>query len=198
MLDKWFAQLISRIAYEKNDLETGEKDPGSVSFFSVTVRRPVTKVSSAALAYSYFPFALFLGFGFWFVCFSQMFPFLAAVIMAFSALVSEYILKRIVKQPRPLSSAVRSYGMPSSHCTVAYCLLVWILFEAFSSTIATIPTLAVCSVSAAALAPVPWARYYLDDHSMDQCVAGSCVGALLGCGCYAARSIVLYPSVTVL
>eukprot|EP01068_Selenidium_serpulae_P012562 Selendium_serpulae@DN5843_c0_g2_i1.p1 len=117
MMKTWLAHVFEGIAYEKHDLETGEKDSGSISFFSVTVRRPVTKASGAALAYSYFPFALFLGFGIWFAFFSQVFPYLALIVMSFSSLVSEVILKRIVRQPRPASSAVKSYGMPSSHCT---------------------------------------------------------------------------------
>jgi len=118
----------------------------------------------------------------WCIITEALFPLYATVFLLIISLTSEGILKNIFREPRPAESAVESYGMPSSHCMTSYAVMVWTLPYLANADVS--PPIKVPSMILLALllAPVPWARYALGDHSAKQCVAG-CVGGIV-CGLF--------------
>jgi membrane-associated phospholipid phosphatase len=102
---------------------------------------------------------------------------------------NEGVVKRVLQSPRPVGSCMfgLSYGMPSGHAASSIGLLTYLLLE----TNCDRPELSVAVKSAAslllllALAPVPFSRVYLQDHSPAQAVAGAIAGAALGAAWFA-------------
>lgn len=84
------------------------------------------------------------------------------------------LLKLIFRQNRPEGSCSNSCGMPSGHSFMAISTLTFILARFGSKR----PLLSlVCLIT---LAPVPWARVQLKDHSVSQVVVGSVLGFIWG------------------
>jgi len=162
------------------DLEESKPTAATTSVLSVTIPFPVTSEVVLALIYSYIPFAMFFGFFAWFIVTEKLVPLYGTILLLFTSLTSEGILKNIFRQPRPFESAVESYGMPSSHCMTSYAMLTWIIGDTTLSSISVPSKIAWIVLILILLAPVPWARYFLGDHSISQCVAG-CAGGLI-CG----------------
>uniref|UniRef100_A0A0G4IF89 Phosphatidic acid phosphatase type 2/haloperoxidase domain-containing protein n=1 Tax=Chromera velia CCMP2878 TaxID=1169474 RepID=A0A0G4IF89_9ALVE len=186
------------------DLEAGpipavDSDKG-IAVMSVTIRKPITLVSGIAIAYSYLPYLVCLGFSIWFVLDHIIYPLWAALTLITVSLVGEIGLKHIVREPRPENSAVKSYGMPSSHSSTCIGLLFYTVFELLFPFEGVKPhwtalqlTLAVF-VTVVALAPVPWARWYLEDHSLRQICVGSALGFIFGVSSYFVR-VHFFPGV---
>lgn len=98
-------------------------------------------------------------------------PFCAVTLMGFCVVLSELILKNIFKQPRPPQSAAHSYGFPSGHALNTYAVMLWIVLEKCVPGRGPGPIdwwvlVVICAVCV----PVPWARYYTGDHSLQQVV----------------------------
>mmetsp|Transcript_86015 Transcript_86015/g.162044 ORF Transcript_86015/g.162044 Transcript_86015/m.162044 type:complete len:225 (+) Transcript_86015:172-846(+) len=87
-------------------------------------------------------------------------------------------LKRIFKQPRPPASCLVSCGMPSGHSMESIGLGTYLVLELYRLK----PAYWKWKIAAlvALLAPVPWSRVELGDHSMQQVLAGSGFGIAFG------------------
>ncbi|KAF8822373.1 putative Dolichyldiphosphatase [Cardiosporidium cionae] len=180
-----------------SDIEAGLPDQYAFSFLSVSYRSPLSIPIFLALLYSYVPFlAFFLHFvGFFFT--TSAIPFFVVSILSITAALNEVLIKNIFRESRPLGSLVQSYGMPSSHCMVSYGVLTWSLLEfLFPQDIllfSLLHFLLICAI----FIPVPWARFYLDDHTPRQCVYGCLGGAIFGILAYALRHFFISPILSV-
>lgn len=184
-------------------------DP-AISILQVTVRRPFTKKSIAAITWSLFPYVVPL---FTILSFIRLalisvgngqpitrgysgFLLFYILFAIFCVLLNEHVLKKIYQEPRPTGSASKSYGMPSGHCTSCYAWMVWCLVE-----IVLLPathlgiTIFLVIFNVLVLGPVPYARVYLKDHTSRQVLVGMFVGSLLGLLGGAVRRI-LFPNAT--
>eukprot|EP00929_Paragymnodinium_shiwhaense_P074259 TRINITY_DN37991_c0_g1_i1.p2 TRINITY_DN37991_c0_g1~~TRINITY_DN37991_c0_g1_i1.p2 ORF type:complete len:223 (+),score=34.27 TRINITY_DN37991_c0_g1_i1:64-732(+) len=106
------------------------------------------------------------------------------------------LLKMIFAQPRPIGSCMTSCGMPSGHSSASISLLVYILLDLASRWKHGERTAAVMwqsIVAAVVLAPVPWSRVQLRDHSLQQVCAGSLLGALVASGYFLAVRALVAP-----
>jgi len=176
------------------DIEEGKRDSVSLSLLSVTIPSPITVQVLLALVYSYIPFAMFFVFFTWFVISETVFPLFGTVLLILISLACEAILKNIFREPRPPESAVESYGMPSSHCMTSYAILVWVLADAATGTLPPFSKLCWMAVYILLLAPVPWGRYVLGDHSAGQCIAGCAGGIVSGLVAYVLWRHLFFPS----
>eukprot|EP01064_Diplonema_japonicum_P018196 TRINITY_DN2688_c0_g1_i1.p1 TRINITY_DN2688_c0_g1~~TRINITY_DN2688_c0_g1_i1.p1 ORF type:complete len:269 (+),score=38.69 TRINITY_DN2688_c0_g1_i1:104-808(+) len=87
---------------------------------------------------------------------------------------NEILVKRNFPQSRPMGSCLVSPGMPSSHSLLSIGLLVWFLLEyTHNSCVKSWWAVAALLI----LAPVPPSRIILQDHSIEQAVAGSLLGS---------------------
>jgi len=91
----------------------------------------------------------------------QLLPVTLVVMIA-----NEALLKRLLRQPRPESSCLKSNGMPSSHSALS---LAW------SWTMSRWP--APFRAVIVFLLLVPWSRVQIGDHSVSQVVVGGVLGA---------------------
>ncbi|GAB9477728.1 hypothetical protein Gpo141_00014864 [Globisporangium polare] len=85
--------------------------------------------------------------------------------------------------PRPCGACVPSNGMPSGHAANSVGLCLWIILETFlgvGKRWHKRKQLAVVLLSVLLLAPVPYSRMYLGDHTSLEVIVGSAIGAVLG------------------
>jgi membrane-associated phospholipid phosphatase len=91
------------------------------------------------------------------------------------------VLKRVFAQSRPVGSAKLGHGMPSDHAQFSFffCVYaaVWIVHRcrmrrAYKG--------ALIALMAVAVAVVCYSRIHLGVHTVEQVLAGSCAGAILG------------------
>lgn len=192
---KTWQGVAGEIERARNALVTTEKDVeqgGACSAFallSVTVRKPLTPSKLAALGYSFMPFLLFIFALMSALCTWAVLPFFAAAVQLSLTLLNERLFKRLIREPRPALSLVKSPGMPSSHCLVSYAFLIWFLLEAAVSSSPLPSRVFLACLSVGVFGPMPWARYYLDDHSEMQCFVGCLGGALWGVFVFVLRHI---------
>jgi len=170
-------RLFNVLAY---DLEQSKPSAATTSILSVTIPKPITTQVLVALIYSYIPFVMFFGFFGWFIATESVVPLYGTILLIVTSLTSEGVLKNIFRQPRPFESAVESYGMPSSHCMTAYAILIWIIGDTATSAMSIPFKLAWICLILLLLVPIPWARYFLGDHSVSQCIAGCAGGIAFG------------------
>lgn len=85
---------------------------------------------------------------------------------------NEGMIKKLVRQPRPVGSCLQSQGMPSSHTmmSVAWLVVLYTYRRGCTWFDTANPSLVL----------VPWARWHLHDHSAAQVAVGGGVGLLLG------------------
>eukprot|EP00386_Alphamonas_edax_P005790 GDKI01018898.1.p1 GENE.GDKI01018898.1~~GDKI01018898.1.p1 ORF type:complete len:222 (-),score=35.56 GDKI01018898.1:312-977(-) len=173
----------------KDDIESGAQlvDDKAFAFLSVTIRPPFTLSNILALTYSFLPYALFVVYFVWFVCTEHFFPFYAMILTVVGSTMCEVLFKNFFKERRPERSVVHSYGMPSSHCLSSFAVFVWILLEVCIAKLSIMWRLLYLLTNIALYAPVPWARWYLEDHSYKQCVAGCSGGVILGVAAFFIR-----------
>lgn len=107
-------------------------------------------------------------------------------------LMTEGILKHIVKQSRPVGSCDCSYGMPSSHSATSYGFLVWIYLEVgfpltgFGSVMGAngwaspqYRRIVYLVSSTVSFVPVPFSRVYFLYHTVSQVLVGILIGSIL-------------------
>ncbi len=176
----------------------------------VTIRKPLTPRSTAAIMWSLFPYAIPIfcilsfirhaaisakagnsivsghsGFLLFYIC-----------LAIFGVLLNEKVLKRIIQEPRPAASGCKGYGMPSGHSTNCYAWMVWTIVEIFLHPCASLfVTIFLLCLTVFVLGPVPYARVYLEDHTPRQVLAGMSVGSILGLLAVPVRSV-LFPNAT--
>mmetsp|Transcript_58696 Transcript_58696/g.136975 ORF Transcript_58696/g.136975 Transcript_58696/m.136975 type:complete len:205 (-) Transcript_58696:203-817(-) len=116
-------------------------------------------------------------------------PFLgiyAVIICATSAVLSEVVLKPILGEPRPATSAVRTAdgklknGMPSGHVLNWQALSTWFLLEICTRS-GVVVALCVMGVLGLLMVLVPWARCYNGDHTVRQVLVAFGIGLMIGC-----------------
>uniref|UniRef100_A0A0G4HH25 Phosphatidic acid phosphatase type 2/haloperoxidase domain-containing protein n=1 Tax=Chromera velia CCMP2878 TaxID=1169474 RepID=A0A0G4HH25_9ALVE len=171
------------------DLEAGIPEPSKTTAyacFSVTIRRPVTPLSAVAVAYSFLPYLVCLSFFVWFFLREQIYPLWGLATFLMISVICEVCFKNIFKEPRPENSAVRSYGMPSSHSATCVAVLVWTFLEFLVPLDGISPPLSagakagILCLTTALMLPIPWARWYIEDHSLKQVLVGSALGVFFG------------------
>ncbi|KAH8738590.1 transmembrane domain protein [Cryptosporidium ryanae] len=147
--------------------------------FSVSIHPVFTRKNALAIFYSFIPYIIGLVLFAWLLIGDSFVPAYALIMMLTSSASSEFFLKNIFKSPRPPNSACASYGMPSSHCVTSYSILIWLLLEninALGLLSGFFSKLSIIIITA----PVPWARWYVEDHTIPQCICGCIVGVLFG------------------
>ncbi|KAH7650238.1 5 transmembrane domain protein [Cryptosporidium bovis] len=147
--------------------------------FSVSIHPVFTRKNALAIFYSFIPYIIGLVLFAWLLIGDSFVPAYALIMMLTSSASSEFFLKNIFKSPRPPNSACASYGMPSSHCVTSYSILIWLLLEninALGLVSGFFSKLSIIIITA----PVPWARWYVEDHTIPQCIWGCVVGILFG------------------
>eukprot|EP00916_Digyalum_oweni_P000580 GHVL01001145.1.p1 GENE.GHVL01001145.1~~GHVL01001145.1.p1 ORF type:complete len:186 (+),score=4.45 GHVL01001145.1:109-666(+) len=117
------------------DLESGQFQIGDrCAFLSVSIPHTRTMIDAIAVLYSFLPYFMCGSICAWYLSTGSTLPFIALILCVLLSLMSETLLKQCFKQPRPLNSAVRSYGMPSSHSMTAISLWTWIGIEIVNSS----------------------------------------------------------------
>ncbi|KAF7459449.1 putative PAP2-like protein [Cryptosporidium felis] len=147
--------------------------------FSVSIHPVLTRKNALAIFYSFIPYIIGLVLFVWLLIGDSFVPAYALIMMLASSASSEFFLKNIFKSPRPPNSACASYGMPSSHCVTSYSILIWLLLEninALGFVSGFLFKLSIILITA----PVPWARWYVEDHTIPQCIWGCIVGIIIG------------------
>ena len=167
----------------------------AISVLQVTIRRPFTIKSIAAITWSLFPYVVPIFSILSFVRHSvaaaskgeavtsgySVFILFYLILAVFGVLLNEKVLKRIIHEPRPAGSASKSFGMPSGHSTNCYAWMVWCIVEiaVHPSTSGWFNAFLIC-LTLFVLGPVPYARVYLQDHTAKQVLVGMAVGSILG------------------
>jgi len=180
-------------AKDKELKENGGRFTSKKAIGQVTVRLPLdmNPLSLIALTYGFLPWLIPISLVLYFV-YTWHFIYLYGPLMSVVlAIINEGILKRIFNQPRPLGSANRELkngkwimkpGMPSGHVLNATVICVWALLEVYLKGPGLEHheslTMTWLAVIAAVHLPVPWARWYNDDHSVDQCVVSIILGLI--------------------
>ena len=182
----------------------------AISVLQVTIRRPFTLKSTAAITWSLFPYVVPIFSVLSFVRHSVAavtrgesvasgysgFILFYLILAIFGVLLNEKVLKRIIQEPRPAGSASKSFGMPSGHSTNCYAWMVWCIVEimAHPSSSGWFTIFLIC-LSLLVLGPVPYARVYLEDHTPKQVLVGMAVGSIIGLIAVPVR-VALFPHAT--
>ncbi|EEA08221.1 uncharacterized protein CMU_011730 [Cryptosporidium muris RN66] len=159
----------------------------SYGIFSVSIHPIYTRKNILAIFYSFIPYIIGIALFGWAVLADNFIPAFGLIMMIFSSLINELFVKKIFRSPRPPNSTCISYGMPSSHCVASYSFLIWIILEHINATSLKsgfyFRTLIVFISG-----PVPWARWYVEDHTAIQCIWGCIGGLILGIFSFFLRS----------
>eukprot|EP00389_Voromonas_pontica_P004956 GDKH01007393.1.p1 GENE.GDKH01007393.1~~GDKH01007393.1.p1 ORF type:complete len:221 (+),score=13.78 GDKH01007393.1:185-847(+) len=166
------------------DIECGGAEPEvqqKYAFASVTISFPITPLSFVAMAYSFIPYPLVAVCLMWYIVTDLFYPFYCFSIFVVVSAFCEAFLKHFFKEPRPPASAVKSYGMPSSHSMTSCAVMMWTAMEiTHSDHNSFFSALGYLLLNLAVFGPIPWARWYLEDHSERQVFAGSLAGVAVG------------------
>jgi len=171
----------------------------------VTFRRPVQNfLDVVALIYGFLPFVVPVVFLISFIAwFPQKIGLYGFAVSITCMIMNELIFKPIVKDPRPTRSANKFLdkndnkwkmkpGMPSGHVLNATTIMIWSLMEVslkgpgwdvdhFIQTELWLLGIVVL------MAPVPWARWWNQDHTLNQCLVAMAIGVPLGALAYILR-----------
>jgi len=91
------------------------------------------------------------------------------------------VLKRIIRQPRPMGSVKRGYGMPSDHAQFTLFCIVYLSFWLKKRVSLPVSWKRLLMLSIFSLGIVVCcSRVHLGVHTLEQVLAGACVGAFLG------------------
>lgn len=159
----------------------------------VTIRTPVKKdiLVILALLYGFLPWLIPIGLGVYFFVTWHFIYIYGVLISLVLALINEVILKKIFNQPRPPQSANKKEdgtmkpGMPSGHVLNSTTIMVWSLMEVGLAGPGlegpdeqlTMMWLAIIFLL---MFPVPWARWYNLDHTLNQCIVSIIIGTIVG------------------
>ncbi|EER07150.1 5 transmembrane domain protein, putative [Perkinsus marinus ATCC 50983] len=120
----------------------------------------------------------------------------ACVVLLITSFVNEGLFKRLFGQARPPQSACEGPGMPSGHCITSGVLCTWFFLESTAlflssggaSTSGNVQEMLIrILIILVVFGPVPWARWYTWDHTVEQVLVGSLCGLFLGCLAFAFR-----------
>lgn len=161
--------------------------------WQVTIRLPIQgPLHLIALMYGFVPFILPGVIVIHWIITRHFLDLYAICICLFAFVLNEFILKKLLDQPRPRQTANLDkngrikHGMPSGHVINSACILFWALCElCFSGPgfeneedkkVTTTWLVVVCLLTL----PVPWARWHNSDHSVAQCTVSTILGAIIG------------------
>ncbi|KAK9171218.1 PAP2 superfamily protein [Cryptosporidium meleagridis] len=173
-----YSSNIGRCSLASSQVSSGQYTH-PFGLFSVSIHPVLTRKNALAIFYSFIPYIIGLVLFVWLLIGDSFIPAYALIMMLASSASSEFFLKNIFKSPRPPNSACASYGMPSSHCVTSYSILIWLLLENINALGFVSGFLFKLSIILIA-APVPWARWYVEDHTIPQCIWGCIVGIFIG------------------
>ena len=179
-----------------------------IAVLQVTIRRPFSVLSVMAILWSLFPYVVplfcilsFIRYIVLSIIAHQLpwtghagFLFFYLLLALSGVVLNERVLKRFFQEPRPAASASKSYGMPSGHSTNCYAWMVWVILEVVLHPSRSSGLNWTCVIiSLVVLAPVPYARVYVQDHTPKQVLAGCAVGTILGLFAVPLRAL-LFPN----
>jgi len=170
----------------------------------VSIRLPISgPLQFIAIVYGYLPFAIPIWWAVWALETyinngkARFFPFFGLCIAAGFALVNEAVTKQICKRVlpeditnRPPEAVCNHPGMPSGHVMNAYTLMVWCLLEVVLDR--QMIHLEWVGIVCLVMLPVPWARVYNRDHTIQQVGASALVALFMGSAAYYIRKT-YYP-----
>merc|ERR1711915_466600 len=121
------------------------------------------------------------------------FGFLLAIICS---IINELVFKNLAKQPRPENTANRkpdgtpTHGMPSGHVLNAFTLMIWSICEVALSKDAESREIQIwwLCVIIIVMLPVPWARWWNEDHSAQRCAVSIFLGCVAGITAFVIRT----------
>lgn len=177
-----------------------------VAVWQVTIRKPLdyNPLNLIALSYGFLPFvvpALFILEVIYSLAINHrihLFSTWGLLIIIFCFILNEFILKPILKQPRPAKTANKypdgriKPGMPSGHVYNASALMVWLLCEVvhdgpgFDNDHISV-TVRYLLYVILLMGPVPWARVYNYDHTIAQCTVSFVLGLITGIAAHLIR-----------
>jgi len=184
--------------------KNGGKFDEKTSFLQVTIRWPIDThpLNLIALLYGFLPFIVPASFFVAAIVTQRFIPVFAFVMSIVTSLINEVIFKPLLKDPRPTRSAHRHLGkdgkwemkpgMPSGHVLNATCILVWAVLEVglrgpgFDHDHSFLTAGWIVAIIVL-MAPVPWARWYNGDHSLNQCLVAASLGIVVGVLAYYLR-----------
>eukprot|EP00746_Dinoflagellata_sp_MGD_P015292 gnl/MRDRNA2_/MRDRNA2_133890_c0_seq1.p1 gnl/MRDRNA2_/MRDRNA2_133890_c0~~gnl/MRDRNA2_/MRDRNA2_133890_c0_seq1.p1 ORF type:complete len:254 (+),score=23.09 gnl/MRDRNA2_/MRDRNA2_133890_c0_seq1:75-836(+) len=181
-------------AWQDEEIASG-KYTFKKAILQVTVRCPdKNPISWIAVTYGFLPWIIPALFAMLYIVWRRFIGLYAICLSLACAALNEAVLKPIIKQPRPDGTAHRypdgrpKYGMPSGHVFNAFALMVWALLEVGlhgpEDRVLTKQWLALILVL---MLPVPWARWYNQDHSVGQVGVSTILGLVFGIAAYALR-----------
>lgn len=193
--------------YDEELKKYGGKFEQKFAFLQVTIRLPLdmNPLNLIALMYGFLPFIVP---GTFFLHFVITRHFIALFGLALSLIISginEVALKPICKDPRPALSANKfkdtdgkvkpKHGMPSGHVLNATTIFVWATLEVAyrGAGIGDLLTTQWLIMIFILMAPVPWARWYNSDHTLNQCLVAGFLGIFVGIAAFYIRCV-YFPS----
>lgn len=162
------------------------------AYGQVTIRFPINKspLNLIALSYGFLPWLIPILFTVYGIATWHFLPLYGVAMSLVCALINEGILKPVLKQPRPADTAHRDKegnpkdGMPSGHVLNATTIMVWAALEVAlkgpgmaEGQQLTINWLVIIF---ALMAPVPWARWFNFDHTLNQTLVSLVLGTIVG------------------
>lgn len=161
-----------------------QKEKEGFAFMSVSCKPPYNGLNLIAIMYSFIPYPVVAGL---FIAFliTKVFLYLYLFLqLCLVSAISEVFLKNIFREARPANTLLHSYGMPSSHSMTSLCVLTYVTAEVFDAlfegNILFLSGALLLVGVYLLLAPIPWARWYIEDHSLKQITVGSAIGAVTG------------------
>ena len=147
----------------------------------VTIPQPLGIVSAICILYSIVPWAAGLVLIITMLIKRRTSLIIGVALLVVMIILSEVILKNIVKQPRPSNSCLTSSGMPSSHSVLSLGFVTFSALEMFFHQwqYSRLTKLQFFMGSVFLLVPVPASRVGLGDHSPMQVGVGIIVGAII-------------------
>ncbi|ANQ05700.1 Phosphatase [Plasmodium coatneyi] len=145
----------------------------------VTVRNTDDILSVVSTIYGYIPYGLVILTLLGLLLTFNKFLFYLGLIFPTQLILNDYVLKNMIKMGRPVHSALRCYGMPSGHSAFSFSLLTFMLLHLPESK-KDKWTIMAYLLALIALLPIPWSRYYIQDHTLSQALAGCLVGFIIG------------------
>jgi len=189
-----------------SELETnGGPYKQKYAFLQVTFRRPIQScLDVVALIYGFLPFIVPAVFLLTFIAeFPHRLPLYGFAVSITCMIMNELIFKPIVKAPRPTKSANKFLdkrdntwkmkpGMPSGHVLNATTIMIWSLMEVALRGPGYDPAHFIQTEYwflgiVVLMAPVPWARWRIQDHTLNQCLVAMAIGVPLGALAYILR-----------
>lgn len=189
--------------YRDDELKiNGGKYDSKMCVGQVTIRLPLdlNPLNLMALLYGFLPWIIPAAFGVHWLVTRHFISLYAVCITGFITTLNEFILKPILKQPRPPQSANRDKegrikpGMPSGHVYNATGLMVWATLEValrgpgYDTPDETRLTEEWLMLIFFLMGPVPWARWYNLDHTAAQCAVSLVLGTITGAAAFYLRA----------